>query len=642
MERLIKCININKSFKDKVITDFNYEFKEKGLYVLYGPSGCGKTTLLNLLCGALSLDSGTIELFDKEYKKIVDNNISKSTISYITQNNYFIDYLTINENIKLCQDKADKQGAIDYWLKAFNMYSKRKLYPKNLSGGELQIISLICAIIQKKPIILLDEPTSSLDKEKAKKVIEVLNKIKNKALIICASHDNNLINIADEKIDMTNYENLRFTNMKQKKYKEIKNNKKSIIPFMIKKYFFKENIFSQIVLLIVFLIIIMLLNLCSNYEEKLNSSLLNYHNINFVNYKCYTKKYYSNENHCDSIIDSYGGIKNQYRFELNNPLEIDINYTKDFLVSFQTLPYDKNLLKDYEKHIKYGSYFEDSNDIILGIDYANKISNNPESLIGKEHFIQMTDKMEKFRIVGIFDDIENSTYFKALVGVNYTNKFIFISDNYTQKYEYDGIKKFDEEEQGFVNMRAYFDSPDNLKKFYNENQWTENEEGLARPSKNGIVVETFEDVFIDFKWLILAFDYYLKPAIIITFIIAMLFYFEIEYVQSKYKSYILSTYNYLGYGWKKIISNCIFVSVLNTILLYLVSFGIGSILNNLLNYILIKYEFTNFKLFITNKSYILILFYILISISILLSFVVAFLQKKKNWLKSVKEGDDFI
>lgn len=174
---LIKCRNISKSYgENNVIKKFDCEFLENKLYVLAGPSGCGKTTILNILTGVENFN-GTVELYDRKFKKRVDDKYAMSTMSYITQDNYFIDYLSVYDNLKLCNHLASDK-IIDDYLSKYKILKKKNSFPQELSKGEQQRVAIIMALLQNKNIILLDEPTSSLDEENAEFLIDMLNELK--------------------------------------------------------------------------------------------------------------------------------------------------------------------------------------------------------------------------------------------------------------------------------------------------------------------------------------------------------------------------------------------------------------------------------------------------------------------------------
>ena len=196
----ISINNISKKYdQDYVIKDFSYDFLDRGLYILFGKSGSGKTTLLNIISGAISFDSGSINIYDKKYEGNVnyDNNL----IAYITQNTYFINYLTVFDNLKLCNDDVDK---IKKYLKGFEVIDKISSYPNELSGGERQRIAIIMALLQNRKIILLDEPTANLDYKNSKKIIDLLQELKKDCLIICATHESHFMTVAHAIIDYKN------------------------------------------------------------------------------------------------------------------------------------------------------------------------------------------------------------------------------------------------------------------------------------------------------------------------------------------------------------------------------------------------------------------------------------------------------
>ena len=170
-------------------------FEKNNIYAITGESGLGKTSLLDLISGIHSLDQGEIKVNDlKINNKDYQNNISKF-ISYLPQN-FFILNASINENIVLDQNKYDI-NKINNLLVSLNMSDfidevsiQTQLGERgsNISGGQKQRIAIARALYREKDIILLDEFTSSLDKQNEEIVFEVLNKIKQNKIIIISSH----------------------------------------------------------------------------------------------------------------------------------------------------------------------------------------------------------------------------------------------------------------------------------------------------------------------------------------------------------------------------------------------------------------------------------------------------------------------
>lgn len=150
MKNIINVTNLTKKYNlydEYVLKNFNYSFHETGFYVLFGPSGCGKTTLLNILYGLTEYENGGIELGNEKYINKIPTDVSESYMAYLTQENYFVDYLTVKDNIELCSDNEEK---INKLLKKFKLEDKINLYPKNLSGGEKQRLSLLQALLKQK------------------------------------------------------------------------------------------------------------------------------------------------------------------------------------------------------------------------------------------------------------------------------------------------------------------------------------------------------------------------------------------------------------------------------------------------------------------------------------------------------------
>ena len=215
MNSLIILDKISKSFltskKITVLKKINYKFKKGKVYSLVGPSGSGKSTLLNILSliDRPSIGSVKIEKNDINFSNssIIDK-IRAKKIGIIYQQNNLLPDFTALENVYLASLALDdnKNKALD---KAKNIIKKMGLinrvnhYPSELSGGEVQRISIARALINEPQIILADEPTGSLDQSTAKEVFDILYKLKSSnRLIIYATHNRFFANMADCKLEM--------------------------------------------------------------------------------------------------------------------------------------------------------------------------------------------------------------------------------------------------------------------------------------------------------------------------------------------------------------------------------------------------------------------------------------------------------
>ena len=215
MNSLIVLDKISKSFltskKITVLKKINYKFNKGKVYSLVGPSGSGKSTLLNILSlidrpsiGSIKIENSNINFS----KSSMIDKIRAKKIGIIYQQNNLLPDFTALENVYLASLALDdnKKKALD---KAKNIIKKMGLinrvnhYPSELSGGEVQRISIARALINEPQIILADEPTGSLDQSTAKEVFDILYKLKSSnRLIIYATHNRFFANMADCKLEM--------------------------------------------------------------------------------------------------------------------------------------------------------------------------------------------------------------------------------------------------------------------------------------------------------------------------------------------------------------------------------------------------------------------------------------------------------
>ena len=194
----IKFKNVNYSYdkKNVVLTNCNLLFENKKITAITGESGGGKSTLIDLLMGFDFPSKGNIEINNINIKNLNLNNYRKK-IGYVSQDSILFN-TTILKNILWTNPKAKKNDVekIISDSKAFNFIKKlpnglntrvgdRGL---SLSGGQIQRIALLRALIKNPELIILDEATSALDDKNEKYIIDYLHKLKKTTTIILIAH----------------------------------------------------------------------------------------------------------------------------------------------------------------------------------------------------------------------------------------------------------------------------------------------------------------------------------------------------------------------------------------------------------------------------------------------------------------------
>ena len=201
---MIKLENINKYyFKGErhqihVVNNVSLEFPKAGFVTLLGASGSGKTTLLNIIGGLDKFDSGTIYYGDKSFDKYQMDEVDKlrnEKIGYIFQNYLLINHFTVYDNLRVALeaidvlDPAEQSKRIEYALKCVGLFKFRKKKVKNLSGGQMQRVSIARCIVKNSEVIIADEPTGNIDSENTIQIMNILKKISETKLVILVTHE---------------------------------------------------------------------------------------------------------------------------------------------------------------------------------------------------------------------------------------------------------------------------------------------------------------------------------------------------------------------------------------------------------------------------------------------------------------------
>ena len=204
-------ISIKNLRYKNILRDVSLDIKQGEFLTIVGASGAGKSTLLRNLVSLYKPDGGSIEIGGVKNDKIKKYGKESvySVMSYCNQNPQIFEGMTLRENLLLWSNEETNDGKIKKVLEDLHLekfIGKLDEKVKNLSGGEKVRIGVARTLIKGAKIMLLDEPTASLDSQAATEVRKIISEISEKysdTTIICVSHDEELIKSSKRSINMT-------------------------------------------------------------------------------------------------------------------------------------------------------------------------------------------------------------------------------------------------------------------------------------------------------------------------------------------------------------------------------------------------------------------------------------------------------
>ena len=154
---------------------------EKGqIGVILGPSGSGKSTLMNIIGGIDRADSGDVNVDGEKITGLNDNQLveyRRLGVGFVFQFYNLVPNLTAAENIEVVSNISKNPLKTEDVLSAVALADKKNRFPRELSGGEQQRVSIARAIVKNPKLLLCDEPTGALDFETSRSVLSLLKKI---------------------------------------------------------------------------------------------------------------------------------------------------------------------------------------------------------------------------------------------------------------------------------------------------------------------------------------------------------------------------------------------------------------------------------------------------------------------------------
>ena len=208
---VLEFINVTKSYQDgnkeiEALKETNFKIEEGQFIAIIGPSGSGKSTFLTLAGGLQTPSKGQIIINGKDYTNLSEKERSKlrfNDIGFVLQASNLVPFLTAKQQLELVdrinKEKRQKLQDQKSLFKELGIDHLENKLPKDLSGGERQRLAIARALYNNPAIILADEPTASLDSDRAFEVVDLLSKEckeKNKSIIM-VTHDNRMIEKCD-------------------------------------------------------------------------------------------------------------------------------------------------------------------------------------------------------------------------------------------------------------------------------------------------------------------------------------------------------------------------------------------------------------------------------------------------------------
>ncbi|PTQ82909.1 ABC transporter ATP-binding protein [Nitrosomonas ureae] len=208
---MLELHNITKGYAEdrKVLVNLSYTLNAGEYVAIMGESGVGKSTLLNLIAGLDSPDSGEIRINGVAISSMHDDAatlLRREQFGFIFQAFHVLPHLTLAQNIALpLLLNGIATDCVNQMLERVGLHGRGHHFPRQLSGGELQRVAIARALIHRPRLVLADEPTGNLDPDTAHQILQLMRReIKaNGATGIIVTHSHIAAATADKVLNLT-------------------------------------------------------------------------------------------------------------------------------------------------------------------------------------------------------------------------------------------------------------------------------------------------------------------------------------------------------------------------------------------------------------------------------------------------------
>ena len=168
-----------------VLRQITLDIKPGGFVTIMGPSGAGKSTLLAILGMLDGAWTGEYRLFEHAVHALKPKDrvaLHKRYVGFVFQQYHLLDDLTVAENLDIPLSyrdvkKSERQARVADVLDRFGIVAKKDLYPRQLSGGQQQLVAVARSIIHQPALLLADEPTGNLHSDQGREIMELFKRL---------------------------------------------------------------------------------------------------------------------------------------------------------------------------------------------------------------------------------------------------------------------------------------------------------------------------------------------------------------------------------------------------------------------------------------------------------------------------------
>ncbi len=202
----------DSGLRNQVLFDINLDLWPGEVVLLTGPSGCGKTTLLTLIGGLRTVETGELTVLEHALHDCDPDELVevRRRIGFVFQLHNLLEFLTARQNVQMALQLHPEWTRGEWETRAVRMLEEvglgpwRDAFPAHLSGGQKQRVSIARALASDPCLVLADEPTSALDGQTGREVVELLMRLARErgCPILMVTHDNRIADVADRVIAM--------------------------------------------------------------------------------------------------------------------------------------------------------------------------------------------------------------------------------------------------------------------------------------------------------------------------------------------------------------------------------------------------------------------------------------------------------